>query len=399
MKRTLAFFILIAIPFSLPAQIDYREGYLITNIGDSIAGFINYASQLSNSDVIVFKKSHKEKKRNYTPQEITAYGFSDLARYETKEFPSSTTVPTKHFVEVLVKGKLSLHRFKRFFYIETTELIRLPKKFNTTVTNELGQKFNKVVYPHISILNALLTDCGLNANNSMYTESDLVKLIAQYNRCKNKTAIVYKEKKEWSKLYFSIFSGIEASPLKLSQAPKSSTMDYAVISGIGLDICAPRINEKIMFTLNALFSDKVYQFYSENRENTIAITHIDRLIKVFALKVPIGVRYNFLKEKETPYIKFGVVETFPINCSYENIKESEIANVITTSVAKADVNALPNTGLWFSIGYNKTLMNRTKIFIEGRYEANFQYLNAGVLEHEGINPESKNINVLIGLRF
>ena len=59
------------------AQRDFREGYIVTNEGDSISGWINYKERQKSNEFCAFKKNKTDIVKNYTPDQIKGYRFTN----------------------------------------------------------------------------------------------------------------------------------------------------------------------------------------------------------------------------------------------------------------------------------------------------------------------------------
>ena len=54
---------------------DFREGYVITNNGDSITGLVSYSAGNKNLARCTFKATRKSDVVYYSPAEVESYGF------------------------------------------------------------------------------------------------------------------------------------------------------------------------------------------------------------------------------------------------------------------------------------------------------------------------------------
>ena len=117
MKR----FFLILLSLSLflsyaTAQINLREGIVITLQGDTLHGDIDYRTDAINAEKCVFIANGETQYKTYLPGEIQGYRFVDNGRYYvSKEVPTHADSKFKKmvFVEYVVKGNVS------FYYLST----------------------------------------------------------------------------------------------------------------------------------------------------------------------------------------------------------------------------------------------------------------------------------------
>ncbi|WP_413670237.1 hypothetical protein ACEN9X_10025 [Mucilaginibacter sp. Mucisp86] len=81
------FYTLVLVIFLLPsfvsAQSNYKQGYVITNNGETVNGFINYREWNSNPTNVSFKKTLTDKVETYKPQDISYFEVSGFESYQT----------------------------------------------------------------------------------------------------------------------------------------------------------------------------------------------------------------------------------------------------------------------------------------------------------------------------
>ncbi len=86
----------------LNAQTDFRAGYIIGNIGDTLYGEIDYRGDFWMSQICRFKADDNSI-RAYSPQDIKAFRFID-----SKYFISQEINNNKVFLEFLISGKVNI---------------------------------------------------------------------------------------------------------------------------------------------------------------------------------------------------------------------------------------------------------------------------------------------------
>lgn len=395
MRRILPLFLIaFIIPLSLSAQGDFRPGYVVKNNGDSVAGFVDYRSAKKSAQTCFFRETSRGETLRYTPAEIAAYGFRDDKRYETKTVSIDSAKEVTVFIENLVKGPMSLYRYRSIFYVETDKLIKLPVKADKIVNTDRGQ-FSKSDYRYVGMLNHLMYDCGLRADEIKYEERGITNLVQNYNRCKGGAGVVFKQKKPWTSVMFQVFGGIDLSDLSVDgMDAEAFKQNRSPLIGAGFDISSPRINDKIFFTLEASYLKKQYQGYAEVRN--AAIDRTDYFIPITFLKVPVGIRYNFLTEAQTPYIRIGLSQYFKLKSSLEVLNEHQNHDVVTTTFNTYDLDSRNQTGFWVGAGFSKIIRSRIKAFGEIRYERTNGFIGKPFVNS---SSSTQNITILAGLRF
>jgi hypothetical protein len=400
MKALYLLAILIATISHLSASAqDYRPGFVIKSNGDSIPGFVEYKSTEAVYYACFFKPNLQSAETRYSTKEIIAYGFINDKRYEAEMLADEVTTA---FLECLVAGPISLYRYNSVFYAKKYDgpFTELPIPQKTLIANELGQRIlMKVDNKYRGLLNSMLYDCKINANRVKYAEVAFAALVHKYNRCKGATSISYKNNKSMAHVNMQILVGEDFSHIKIDgENPGIYKFSYAPTAGIGFDFSSPRLNDKTFFGIEISYVKKVYQGYDEQVTNLGTIKRDDYVTHASFLKIPFGVRYNFRKEIATPYFRLGLVEYINLTHSAYFLREAESGTTVSTFYNKYDLKFKNMFGICLSLGYQRTVSDKFKGFIELRGER-----NRGDIGYMGyaVTPKATMLNfaVLAGLRF
>jgi hypothetical protein len=195
MKRFLLFFCLIT-PFLAAAQSNYRAGYVLTNAGDSIPGFINYKEREQNPAAVEFRTAANGPSQTYRIVDCKGYGINGIISYE--RFPVSvslgkvdinnlsyaldtTSIRDTVLLQVVQKGKnLSLYSYSdqiktRFYVKEPSSSEPVELIYATYFVTEGGQTVSYDKY--VRQLNALMV------KNNIFTGTNQSKLKSlKYNK-------------------------------------------------------------------------------------------------------------------------------------------------------------------------------------------------------------------------
>ena len=151
--------------------------------------------------------------------------------------------------------------------------------------------------------------------------------------------------------------------------PVALNTSNTVFGGLGVDLSSPRIFDRIFLTIDAWYVKNLYQGYYQQQAGS-DIIHTDLRMEFTSIRLPLGFRYNFLKDVNTPFIKGGLMVSFLTDHTYEKIEEKETmyGDVITTK--SGEEGSLQNTpkGFWFGVGYNKKIAKNLQLTIEFRYD-------------------------------
>ncbi len=388
---------------SLAAQ-DYRRGYIIKNNNDSIRGLVRYKAG-NNEFRCDFKQSKTSDRASFTPGELLGYGFVDGRRYVSVTLPGPTDANQKVFVRVLSEGPLTLYRYGKTFFVKKDELTELPVpqgkivEHQETGGNRLPKFYEIKDKRYISILNVMMFDCQMNANDAPYYEPDLTSIVDKYNQCRGFPALG-KKVKPLSRLNVGFFGGYVYSDLTIKEKAvvpfsiSNVTLDPArtVIGGISLDLSSPRVYDKLFLTVEGWYFEGVYlgTDYRGSRKEDI-------IIDVNSMRMTVGFRYNFLSESSTPFVKLGFAGTITQDLTLKSIveQESPLGEVFYFDDYVGTYFEKKIRGYWLGAGYDQLIIGRMKGFAEFRFERADAYFGTPN------SPDSKlnNYSVLIGIRF
>jgi hypothetical protein len=102
-------------------QADFRSGYVITHAHDTIKGLLDYRLGSSAYRLCTFKRSKNESEIAYNGGDLTGYGFVNDKYFEARKVEDNGETKTA-FVEVIVRGLVSLYRFEQTFFAEKDNL-------------------------------------------------------------------------------------------------------------------------------------------------------------------------------------------------------------------------------------------------------------------------------------
>ena len=221
MKKLILLIIALCLAKLSFAQNDFREGYIISNAGDTLFGFVDYTEARQMYRVCHFKKTDDQNVMTYKPGQITGFGLSDNLFFESKEVKDENQEEQRVFAEVKVKGIVSLFRFDYEYYVEKNNggLQRLSNENQKIYVN--GKTMMHRTNQHVSVLSTLLFDCvelRQRVQNVSLAEKQLIKLVEDYNKCTGKASITYGASEPRVKVRVGIAGGINISNIKFSNA-------------------------------------------------------------------------------------------------------------------------------------------------------------------------------------
>ena len=361
---------------------------------DSVNGFLEYGTEKKNSKYCQFRDTRRGKTTRFSPRELHAYGFYGDREFQSMQIPGGET-DEKVFVKIVAKGPLHLYKYQKVFLVRKDSLMLLPTPKSKLIETSQGQR-SKADSRYKGLLNFLIADCKMSADETGYTESDITNLVNNYNRCKGVEPI-YKKPKPIFKVNYNIFAGYNSSEMSVDlHDPFTFNKSNTVVGGIGLDLSSPRIFDRIFFTVDAWYVKNFYQGYYQRQEGS-DILHNDVHAEFTSIKIPLGFRYNFLKDVNTPYIKGGLVVNHLTSHTIETIEERQTTygQVVTTKSPGDDSLQKSPKGIWFGVGYNRKITKNLQLAIEFRYDQGEGFIGTSIQQFSKV----KNYNFLLGIRF
>lgn len=378
MKRiTLLIFISIALYQNIYSQNDFRKGYIITNHNDTINGLIKYRENNSKYKICYFKLTKDEDITNYNPSQILGYRYLNDKVFITKEITRGNKFKEKVFLELLVKGSVSLYRYLDVFYIMKGD-DKLHELNNERVLVEKnGKKFYRHTNRHIAALSYLLSDCKSikdKINRVQYSEKQLTKLIELYNECTGELGISFKNEKLWFKSHFGLVIGVNSSQLNFSSDLKNTehltsgfNRENSIMPGLYFDFSSPRLNERASINVGLFYIPSTFTSFTII-ESSLTRDYNNVVIEVEQLKIPLSFRYTFPKKSFTPYLSLGGSYTYHLSSSSLWIQEREVNDLVITYESVPIEVGDGQLGFWGGLGVKKPIGATINGFFELRLE-------------------------------
>lgn len=403
-KLTLLIAIICITKFSF-SQTDYRKGYVITNAGDTLLGLVDYREKAKAYKSCDFKISKGQNTITYEPGSIIGYGFENDKFFQSREISIKNQPSQVVFIEVIVRGLVSLYKFRDTYFVEKDNngLQQLVNETEEVFID--GKRIFKNTNQHIGTINTLVFDCPeirTKVQKIRLEQKALTTLIEDYNRCKGAPSITFKANKPWTKAMVGVSGGLNVSELNFKANPAyehlagNFEVSKSPIIGVTLDILSPRLSERISFhgSLHYLTS-KYYNYTLYNRSSSVERNYVT--IDLPQLKVPIGIRYTFPKRVFTPYINVGVSSTIHLNANSKWVQEVESNSVVNTDENEALTIKSKQLGLWGGLGVLKSINSKLNALIELRYEQT-DGIAPSSTDSQGLNSKISNIQIFIGIR-
>ena len=203
--KKLILFGLLILTGILNAQTDFRSGYIVKAVGDTICGQIDYRGDFLMSRLCKFKNVDNTIVE-YSPYDIKEFRFLDSKYYVTKEIGDK-----KVFMEYLIKGKISIYFMRDekgdHYYIEKDDvkLMKLPYEEGIEYIDD-----KRVFYEstkHIGFLTYYMKDVPELQSKIQSVKKpehrNLIKLAENYHNavCEEEKCIIYEKPLSFIKIF------------------------------------------------------------------------------------------------------------------------------------------------------------------------------------------------------
>jgi hypothetical protein len=370
MKQTFIMALIVSIPILSLGQVNYFETDSSSSIGINLIDGTN----IENSQVC--KVKIRDKVIEYSPYEISDYGFKDGRVYVSKEIHISDT-SKRVFLERLLNEKTVLYFYKekgsKTFFLEKDSTIfnEIPKK------NVDGKNYREQL---AKISNNCQNTSPL-AQLVSYNKNSLVKFFKLYNNCKLRP---FPHLKYGPTLGYEFVDLIPPNKNQLEYI-NYFNLDYDGSFSVGMFFDYPIIASDFSIHTEILISKHGFSY-----NKTVEGKDMDFVANLSSLKLPLLLRYTYPSNKLRPFLNIGISNLYYLRDElsiYETTTNKNtiiINNVMKTSLINKDYLEYTIGG-----GVDYQLNCKNSVFFELRYSKSI------VTEFLG----TKCINIITGFNF
>lgn len=326
-------------------QTDFKSGYVIKEIGDTLFGEIDYRGDIRMSEVCRFRENSNASELIFSPQEIYAYRFAGGKYFISKEINGAIK-----FMEYLINGQVNIYYLRDsggdHYYIDKNGERISEMTYEETVVRLETDRLNKTKSylkkskKHIGLLKLYMQDApGVQnqiINFGKPNHKNLIKIAENYHNevCDDGECIIYEKKLPPLKIELEVIGGLTFYNYEFNDLTKFKS--FGIITHIWL----PRTNEKLFLRTGV--------FYSAIDESTISKTKygLDRKIKV-----PVQIEYLYPEGIIKPKFAFGI----------------NVYGLVYTFSLMAGFNVKLNKSFYLTVNYDidfvpKTLITPGEVF-------------------------------------
>jgi hypothetical protein len=405
MKKSFILSVFLSMSLICLSQNDFREGFVIMHSGDTLHGLINYRGGSGSYTNCFFKESEKQEPITYTPDDIAGFGFPHDRLFISKIIDPLTFNSLNVFIEVLVRGAVSLYYYNGVFFIqkEKSTLYELAILKEEVLNDK--QVVTVVTNKYIGILNMVLSDCEETRSmipNVTLNENPLTKLVEAYNSCINSPYITIMSGKPRVKIGIGLSAGLIRSNLDIYSRIRSDQVSYVDVpyeksnsfqTGLSLNLLLPRFSERLTFIGEVIYFKS--HFYSFTTTEYLLETDKSYVtIDLDQLSIPVGLRYTFSVNKISPYLNLGFLNT--VNLKINNLWNREVELLFEDDYSVFEegpaLKVINNQyGFWVGGGVMLPITKRVSGFVDLRSE--FSYGLSDLPDVSTIN----NLRISFGL--
>ena len=416
MRIKLFFFLTFLFNFSAYSQ-KFEPGYIITNEGVRIDGFIKNNGPHERSELIHFKENISSQLKTYLPDDLSGFKIDTNLIYKSVSIQLSDKPIKKLFFRLLVDGQyMDLYRLDYQLRNDPDPFINFVNTFYFFKLVGDNNMYEMKERSRVSLLKELKKDCGHDFwedrdGKYRYSEEGLSLFAVDYNTCRGDESIKdFSENEITKKLVFGIAAGAAKTNIEAGHsALKEFNHTPQLNPSVAFHIETPILKRRALIQLGISYTRKstqgvkkiiVNEFY-ENEGDEI-ILHSD--VALSYVNFFSRFKYQYNKGKVRPYMIAGgyyglrLKGKAIIEREYFFISESTGNAVLdkeSTLPYKGTTIGDEDFGYELGIGIGLFKNNRSNFFTEFLYSSGLNH----AYNSPTLRIENKSYRVMVGYMF
>lgn len=385
---------------SLQASNSFKEGYYISQEGDTINGLVKVQPREQLGIKCLFKSDHAGTLQELEPNGILGYGFVGGKVFRSKTLKYTSEVEKLVFFELLLSGRLNLYRYRDRFFLEYGADNTFKELISSTSTTNVGYRvFKESNREYVDVLSEAMGDCDYlksylvgGRRRIEIEERPLMKLVNEYHNCVKETT-VQPDPRPASRISIGSLVGVGQTALSynieepfVSLEANTNTFIYSVLQtdyavsrspmiGVYADIAFPRagaglsLHAELKFMALKFSGDQAFSIPASNFNQAHDVS--DELeIRLNKLILPLGLLKSFGSENSRFYAGAGLSLQMNVGRKYMIWRESMFDNR-TGNISQRENLRSRNTyepGLWILGGVVLAKSDLNQLSIEFRAE-------------------------------
>jgi hypothetical protein len=348
-------------------QNDFRPGFIISNDHDTIQGYINLKSNITNCKSCEFRKDINGDTKQFLPDEIYGYRITDYKFYVSRQIEINDTKKDV-FVEYLFMGRVDLFYYVDFdddYYFISKDGVLYPlqnNKIQVTINNNVYEKRSNRYVGTLKMLFSDSPETLKEVDKVSFGYKPLINISKTYhnNVCKSQECSDF-TKSTKIKIILEPFAGYYNSWNKdLQDVTLSSSGLYY---GLNFRFLPFKVHSTWSFFAGLAYSSQSYHHeYPPTLLTNNAVTRYES--KINLIQVPLGLQYTFPVKSLQPYVSLSYMSVFLPNStiSYENLISDVSQGVYTFKYR------VYQSGLSLDLGLKYKLRKDNYLFIQNKIE-------------------------------
>lgn len=371
-------------------QSDFQPGYIITNDGDTLHGYVDFRGEDYNARKCAFRLSSEGPTTTYSPGEITAYHILGGRYYISADIVVDDEEYAV-FLEQLVDGKASLYALapgiiigreemyasaRKLFFLETAEhglqilentetIIKREGQFkwvnNTAV--KTSNSYVKVGHEYIAILKVNFQDqfeLMDEIERTKFEQADLIRITTKYHElaCPDEACIIYSKEGPKIKNRIAFIAGTHTSMLKISDPWVSDETGNILchsatgyVAGFQIESYSAGFYERFFSRISILYSEVTHEYADAGSESHI---------KYSTFHLGMSLNYMYPRYRLKPFAGVGVY----FMQSFENDESYIGSDWRTYNPARRSIGPEVNLGANYELGPNMNLKLQASYYYE-----------------------------------
>lgn len=390
--------------FKLSAQSDFREGYLITNSGDTITGLINYKGNKSNAKKCLFKADDNSEIQLFTPFDINAYRFVDSKYYVSKQIKTDE-ITEQLFLEYLINGIVDVYYYRdekgEHYLLENSEskLYFLNDEQEEIVIDHT--RYVNQSKEYIGILKAILSESSpatfQKVDKMNLNHKSLIQIAEDYHNdvCTGEECIIYAKKLPTIKINYGVIAAIRYNSISktvffLDKYSYLDQIDLKISPSFGCyyKVNLPYLNERLYFQHEISFS-KMKLNASSNivEQSDYSVSSINVELNQGNLCNNLLIKYYYPRWTIKPFVQTGIFVNYFLGVDYKKTvnKTFSWGEHVDSYESKENIFSKYGAGINLGIGIQTILFKRESV-IDFNYQRGFILL-------EGLNTNEFSLNL------
>jgi len=240
------------------AQGNFKRGFIITNEGDTVSGWIDFRTDARNMQVCDFRETETGETRSFRPSQIFGYRFYEEGKFYVSREIVINGIPRTVFLEFILQGNKNL-----FYYIDTVPfhnveyyffedqsgrmipVTRRPDELTASSQRRQDLRYRGVIryifQEHKSI--------AQQADNIEFNHQSMIEIARQYHdlTCPIGEECIIFETKEYKKKYVYRFSAYGGA---FTMFERGNSLRFVPMIGGRLNIFTPRYDNNLSYIVD-----------------------------------------------------------------------------------------------------------------------------------------------------